>query len=164
MAIRTIQMTDWNEILRIQNDMYSDVAPETLSVLQSKWESAPNCCFVYEQNQQVSAYLISHLWRYEHPPKLHTALPEQCEGPILFLHDLAVSRRVSGQKIGSQLAQHCIQAAINQNCHEIRLVSVQDSFQFWEKMNFSHAPHTPVSADYGENAKMMYRKLEHSQG
>ncbi|MBY8128766.1 hypothetical protein KW493_10765 [Vibrio fluvialis] len=97
MAITNIDDAVWPGILAVQHEMYTEVAPEKLAVLQSKWRHSPQSCFVFRTGDKVDAYVIAHTWNRAQPPKLHKELPSDCAGETLFLHDLAVSNQVAGR-------------------------------------------------------------------
>ncbi|HAY93281.1 MAG TPA: N-acetyltransferase, partial [Shewanella sp.] len=48
MLLRAITPEDWDAILAIQDECYSQLDPEPLHVLQSKWQVSPQSCFVFE--------------------------------------------------------------------------------------------------------------------
>ncbi|CAM2914862.1 Uncharacterised protein [Vibrio fluvialis] len=47
MVITNIDDAMWPGILAVQHEMYTEVAPEKLAVLQSKWRQSPQSCFVF---------------------------------------------------------------------------------------------------------------------
>lgn len=159
MPIKAIDSSHWNEILKVQSEVYTDVVPEKEEVLRQKWEHSPASCFIYEQENSVYAYLLAHAWDQEAPPKLHTLLPSERQGDILFLHDLAVSHRASGLGIGSQMVDHLIQTATTLRYKKISLVAVQNSPPFWEKMGFTELQGIEACTSYGSGSKVMQRRL-----
>lgn len=161
MSITTVREAHWPAILRLQNEAYVEVEPESLPVLQSKWHQSPDLCFVYEdaQRQDIAAYLLAHAWHSPLPPKLYSALPPESEGDCLFIHDLAVSPQYAGQGVGQQMMGQLIQRAREEGFDHMRLVSVQHSSPFWAKLGFQPAPHVPVDASYGPGAILMAYSL-----
>ncbi|WNJ97851.1 GNAT family N-acetyltransferase [Vibrio ruber] len=147
----------WPGILKVQSEVYWQVEPETLEVLQSKWLRTPECCFVYQHEETVLGYLLAHAWIQETPPKLFKPLPEESDvsDSFLFIHDLAVSEQAAGKGIGSMLVSHLITIAERMKFDEIRLVSVQDSVIFWRHMGFREVQNQHISSTYGEDATMM---------
>ena len=158
MSVKPIAADMWPEILRLQREAHSSVEPESKAVLQSKWLRSPEVCFVYQDNEQISGYLLAHTWSEETPPSLFKLLPEKRKGFQLFLHDLVVCNSASGRGIGSKLLEHLVRSAILQGYETIRLVSVQDSSMFWEKLGFIRVDR-PVCGSYGEGAQLMQRVL-----
>src|SRR5690606_243767 len=106
MPIGPISEVTWSEIVAVQAEAYSEIEPESLEVLKSKWLRSPECCFVYKKSGRVVGYLLAHSWNSEMPPKLYRPLPTGTEGTILFLHDLAILRSAAGQGVGKELAEH----------------------------------------------------------
>lgn len=159
MSIKPIDEMSWSGIAKVQSAAYSQVAPEALDVLTSKWLRSPECCFVYEKAEKIVGYLIAHSWDREAPPKLFQTLPTGTEGEILFLHDLAVSKDASSKGIGRYMVTHLLRKAEELGFREIRLVSVQASFDFWQKQGFSPTKNQGVCAGYGEGAQMMSQAI-----
>lgn len=159
MPIKPIDDTSWSGIVKVQAEAYFQVEPESLDVLKSKWLRSPECCFVYEKAGKVVGYLLAHAWNSEVPPKLFQTLPEGTDGPIIFLHDLAISRDASGEGIGRKMVVHLLQIVKTLGFQQIRLVSVQDSLGFWQKHGFSRIEHQEVCTSYGEDAQLMSYRL-----
>ncbi|NLU97027.1 GNAT family N-acetyltransferase [Marinomonas sp. UCMA 3892] len=177
MPIQPITQTMWAEILKIQAEAYSAIEPESLEVLQSKWQQSPDCCFAYlgerswleekseleeqggQEKRNILGYLLAHAWHGETPPKLYQPLPEGSHGPILFLHDLALSKRAVGRGVGSQMVTHLLDTAVSSGFQKALLVSVQDSVSFWQKHGFVEMTDQQASESYGEDAKVMMRAL-----
>ncbi|WP_151703607.1 GNAT family N-acetyltransferase [Nitrincola alkalilacustris] len=157
MSIKEIEASDWKGILHVQAEVYSDVEPEQEAVLRHKWEHSPDSCFVYEKNNTISAYLLAHTWGGEAPPKLHALLPAKLQGQTLFLHDLAVSARLSGSGVGSAMVNHLVQIAAANGYEKIMLVAVQNSAPFWNKMGFSEMLGIQACPSYGIGSRVMQR-------
>ncbi|MDW0361475.1 GNAT family N-acetyltransferase [Halomonas venusta] len=159
MSIESIAETTWPEILKLQAEVYHLVEPESPEVLQDKWLRSPNSCFIYRDNKQLVGYALAHSWNSKKPPKLFNKLPKGTEGSILFLHDLAVSSNSFGKGIGSTMMAHLVNIAIVSGYREIRLVSVQNSMQFWQKQGFTPLEQE-VCKSYGDSAQLMKRVLD----
>lgn len=174
--LQPITQTMWGEILNIQAEAYSDIEPESLEVLQSKWQQSPDCCFAYlgerswleeksldekseQEEKSILGYLLAHAWHCETPPKLYQPLPEGSRGSTLFLHDLALSKRAAGRGMGSKMVKHLLDTAISSGFQKALLVSVQDSVAFWQKHGFVEVTDQQASESYGEDAKIMIRGL-----
>ncbi len=159
MAIKSIQADLWPEILWIQAEVYQDVEPETVEVLQSKWQQSPECCFVYLEDGQVLGYLLAHAWNSDEPPKLFSPLPPDSKGSILFLHDLAISVKAHGEGLGTTMIVQLCELARQHTFTQIRLVAVQDSLSFWQKQGLVALPKQPVCSSYGDGATLMWLQL-----
>lgn len=159
MSIESIAETTWPEILKLQAEVYHLVEPESLEVLQDKWLRSPNSCFIYRDDERIAGYALAHSWNSKTPPKLFNKLPKGTDGSILFLHDLAVSSNSFGKGIGSTMMAHLVNIAIVSGYREIRLVSVQNSMQFWKKQGFITLEQQ-VCKSYGDSAQLMKLELD----
>ncbi|QUX97050.1 GNAT family N-acetyltransferase [Marinomonas sp. CT5] len=168
--IQAINQNNWPEVLRIQAEVYSEIEPESLEVLQSKWQQSPSCCFVYHaetelaeqsrpEEQNVLGYLLAHAWHSETPPKLYQILPEESHGATLFLHDLAISKHAAGRGVGSNMVTHLLDSAASSGFEKALLVSVQDSVSFWQKHGFVELTNQQANESYGEDARVMMRSI-----
>ena len=150
-----IDEDSWPQILRIQAEVYTDIAPESLETLRSKWLNSPTYCMQGETEQGVCAYLLAHAWHSDSPPKLYQPAPAAPHGDVLFIHDLAVSTRAAGMGMGTQMVTHLLIAAKARGFRKALLVAVQNSVPFWQKLGFELDPHQVVDASYGEDARPM---------
>ena len=157
--IRPIVATDWSGILQVQAQAYTQVPTEQLTVLQSKWRSAPDSCLVAVNEQdKCLAYLLAHPWQGSLPPKLFTA-QQSYQGPDLYLHDLAVATSARGLGLGRQLVQALLALAQQQGVGQLSLVAVQDSVDFWAQFGFVPRHTQRVDTSYGEGALWMSHLL-----
>jgi len=159
MAIESIEESMWDEILRLQSEVYHQIEPESLETLKSKWISTPSCCFVYQSEGEVMAYLLAHAWDSQTPPKLFQPLPSTTHGKYLFLHDLSVAKQLSGLGVGTKMVNHLLDVAKAEGFGEIRLVAIQNSVPFWSRMGFQVVANQKACSSYGENATVMRRVL-----
>lgn len=155
MQIKPVSTPVWRRIAEIQQEVYVDLEPESLDVLQRKWEVSPEHCLVCEAEGRVAGYLLAHAWDRPQPPKLYEMLPEVAVGNELFLHDLAVAGSAKGQGVGVRLAQRLIDDARVRSYARIRLVSVQASEGFWQRLGFKTRTDSRVAPCYGEDARLM---------
>ena len=159
MSMNSINEATWPEILKVQSEAYVQVEPEALEVLKAKWLRSPDCCFVYCEGEHVLGYLLAHSWNSDVPPKLYQVLPSGSEGPILFLHDLALSKWAAGKGLGSLMVEHLLKVATALGFERVRLVSIQASDAFWRRFGFLEVADREVCASYGDGAKIMERAL-----
>ncbi len=159
MPINAISEDAWSEIMKIQSEAYSEVEPESLEVLKSKWLRSPESCFVYTKSGKVVGYLLAHSWNRDTPPKLFQTLPVGTEGRILFLHDLAISIAAVGDGLGTTMVTHLLKVAKMAGVQQIRLVSVQGAMEFWRMQGFSSVGNQKVPHSYGEGAELMKQVL-----
>ena len=155
MIIREITSADWPKILKIQSAVYTDVAPESLDVLQDKVNQSKGTCFVCEIGNDVVGYLLSHPWAGEQPPKLHKKLNliKHCE--FCFLHDLAIDPAYKGKGYGHELVKKFIESVSLNSYKSCRLVAIQGAEKFWIKHGFQSIKLMNPTDDYGESAVLM---------
>lgn len=160
MSIAPISAAAWPDILKIQDEVYTGVAPETLEVLKSKWQASPQTCFVFQlPNNHMTGYLLAHPWDALEPPKLFESHDPSSSGQGLYLHDLAVSKHSRGLGVGKQLASTLLKAAKALRFKRVLLVVVQGSQGFWSSLGFTEIADGKVCASYGDDASLMLINL-----
>ncbi|NRA22688.1 MAG: GNAT family N-acetyltransferase [Oceanospirillaceae bacterium] len=160
MSISLIIESSWDDIVKIQEEAYTDISKEEVSVLKSKWYSSPQTCAVYSDHEgRVLAYLLAHPWSSEMPPKLNEKV-SVIHSSTLFIHDLALAVEARGKNIGRELVENLIDNARAQGVVKILLVAVQNSTRFWAKFGFLTTPSKEICLSYGENAQLMQLELE----
>jgi len=160
MSISLIIESSWDDIVKIQEEAYTDIAPEDVKILKSKWHSSPQTCAIYSDHKgKVLAYLLAHPWASEIPPKLNEKIPV-IYSSTLFIHDLALALEGRGKNIGKELVQNLIDNAKAQSFVKILLVAVQNSTGFWAKFGFLNMPSEEICSSYGENSQLMVLELD----
>jgi ribosomal protein S18 acetylase RimI-like enzyme len=160
MSISPINENSWDDIVKIQEEAYIDIAPEDVKVLKNKWYSSPQTCAVFtDRTGKVLAYLLAHPWASETPPKLNEKI-FVTDSSTLFIHDLALALEGRGKNIGKELVQNLIDNAQAQSFVKILLVAVQNSVGFWAKFGFINMPSKEICSSYGKSAQLMVLELE----
>lgn len=160
MSISTITENSWDAIMKIQAEAYTDIVPEEVSILKSKWLASPETCAVYvDDEHKILGYLLAHPWESEVPPKLYEKT-QVINSSTLFLHDLALVNAAQGKKIAKQLIENLIVYAKGQHFSKILLVSVQNSNVFWGKFGFVYTPSKIICPSYGDDAQLMVLALK----
>ncbi|GIU12072.1 MULTISPECIES: GNAT family N-acetyltransferase [unclassified Shewanella] len=136
MKIRPIQASDWPHILEIQLECYPQIEPESLSVLQSKWQVSPDTCFVIESQTRVIGYCLAHPWIKDSPPSLEQVLAKTDTANTLYLHDIALSSLSQGKGAGRQVLSTLMELAHSKGYPTISLVAVQGANHYWAKQGF----------------------------
>ena len=159
MPISLVLENSWDGILKIQEEAYTELPPEDVSILKSKWLSSPKTCAVYSNHEdKILAYLLAHPWASETPPKLHEKSP-MTNSLNLYLHDLALAHEARGKGIAKKLVENLIDNAKVQDFVKIRLVAVQNSGEFWARIGFLEVHNAVICPSYGDNAKLMVLEL-----
>ena len=160
MSIVQISEKSWDGILKIQEEAYTELPPEDVSILKSKWLASPDTCFIYSNNEnKILAYLLSHPWGSDSPPKLNEKAPVNYDTSNLYLHDLALSNEARGRGIAKALVENLINNAKAQGFTKILLVAVQGSSSFWGKYGFMVIDNVAICPSYGSDAKLMVLEL-----
>jgi len=127
MSISLITENSWDDIVKIQEEAYTDIDPEDVNILKNKWHSSPKTCAVYSDHKgKILAYLLAHPWAGKTPPKLNEKI-SVTSSPTLFIHDLALALEGRGKNIGKELVKNLIDNAQAQSFVRIILVAVQNS-------------------------------------
>jgi ribosomal protein S18 acetylase RimI-like enzyme len=160
-SIVQISEKSWDGILKIQEEAYTDLPPEDVSILKSKWLASPDTCFIYSSNEnKILAYLLSHPWGSDSPPKLNEEATVDKDTSNLYLHDLALSNEARGQGIARALVENLINNAKTQGFTKIQLVAVQGSSSFWVKYGFMVIVNAAICPSYGSAARLMVLELD----
>lgn len=153
--IREIHKCDWTEILKIQHKVYQPELVETLESLQLKHALSPETCFVKISKNVISSYCIAYPCPPEYIPKLNSKSPLPKEDHNLFLHDLSVESSHAGQGIGTKMVEHLFSVCTSMKMSSVTLVSVQNSYHFWQRYNFSVNDNVAIDSCYGVDSKFM---------
>ena len=160
--IRCIEEADLDAVLRIQDQCYVEITPESLVSLRAKILASPGTCFVAETAAAgVFGYLIAVPVRYPELPALDARTFEPSMGAdTLYIHDLAVAQAGRGTGAARSLVNCGMNAARSQGLRAACLVAIQGSVRYWEQFGFEMvaAPSTGVArklASYGAAAQLM---------
>ena len=142
MIIRSITEQDWPQIMAIQAACYTEVTPEPLSAMRSKWLASADTCWVIENSLQVCGYALSHPWYKGQAAKLNIETPAQVNGDCLYLHDMAISPEAQGSGAGKMLMTQLINHSKTLNVLGIGLVAVQGANTYWQRFGFKQSSDT----------------------
>jgi N-acetylglutamate synthase-like GNAT family acetyltransferase len=160
-SIRPAKVNDAYGYLRIGTDAYAPEFHESSEAFLAKLRVFPSGCKMVDAAGENVAFLISHPWTYENPPKLNAeafALPSRPD--VFFVHSVTVMRAYQKCGIGSALAKAAIAIGQSYGFSHLTLISVQDSISFWQKVGFNQAESLPPSIrqalnGYGDSATYM---------
>ncbi|MGL5046757.1 MAG: GNAT family N-acetyltransferase [Shewanella sp.] len=159
MLLRAITPQDWDAILTIQDECYSQLDPEPLHVLQSKWQVSPESCFVFEVNELVVGYCLAHPWITNKPPELNQPITHLPKADTLCLHDIAISTKAQGLGAGAKALAHLTLLAARDNLNSLSLVAVQGADRYWLKMGFIPQVINKCLDSYTDDAMYMIYKI-----
>ena len=134
--IRIMRETDIVAVFDVQSQVYVPEMVEPANLITARLAASPQTCWVAEDSHGIGAYLMTY-------PSVHGKISVlgadfQVADPAnaLYLHDLAVAPRMSGQGVGQGLVQQALAFALAQQWHYACLVSVQDTSRFWQRLGF----------------------------
>ena len=162
LRLQSVHMAD---VLRIQDQCYTAIAPESAESLGAKISAAPDTCFVAQAGDHVVGYLIAAPIRFPQLPLLNakgfTVAPD---ADTLYLHDLAVGTTGRGTGAGQRLVEHATLAGRVRGLRRACLVAIQDSAPYWERFGFipvtpQGLPGTSGLGSYGAGARLMAAAL-----
>jgi N-acetylglutamate synthase-like GNAT family acetyltransferase len=160
-SIRAATVNDSHAHARIEIDAYPSIFHESSEAFLAKLRVFPSGCKIVDVAGESVAYLISHPWTYEDPPKLNLeafTLPSSPD--VFFIHSVTVMRPYQQCGIGSALAKAAVAIGQGHGFSRLTLISVQDSIPFWEKLGFKQPKSLPQSVcqalhGYGDEATYM---------
>ena len=115
---------------------------ESIEIYKNKFEFYPEGCFVYEKDNKVKGYLISHIWNSKIIPELNNVLPFIEEYDCYFIHDIVLEPELRRQGIGSEIIKKIMEKDI-----PISLVAQVPTQYYWKKyFNFEKSD---IKCHYG---------------
>lgn len=139
-SIKPMQSHHLPGVMAVQIVAYHEIEPESLAVMERKWELSPQSCFVALADNEVKGYVLAHPWRAESIPVLYSVLDVlPADADSLYLHDLALLPEWRGRHVAVELFKNMRNAAIDRGYRGSHLVSIQSSMRFWEKMGYRKA-------------------------
>ncbi len=146
--LRAMQARDIPAVMSIQEESYAAEVLEDEAVVRARLAACPQLAWVAEDDKGVCAYLFAYHSRIGKVTPLDGDFQPHAEADCLYLHDLAVSRRAAGRRIGPALVQHNLEQARCQQLRYSALVSVQESEAFWARLGYTaHTELEPPQVD-----------------
>ena len=160
-SIRPATVSDACGYVRIGTDAYPPEFHESSEAFLAKLRVFPSGCKIVDIAGESVAFLISHPWTYENPPKLNSeafTLPS-CPD-VFFIHSVTVMRANQKHGIGSALAKAAIALGQSHGFSRLTLISVQNSTSFWQRLGFKQVESLPQSVwhalvGYGDSSTYM---------
>lgn len=134
--IRPMCVDDIDAVFGVQAEAYADGFIESRTVIGERLAAAPQTAWVAEADGQVGAYLVAYPSVRGRLSALGAGFQPSAEADSLYIHDLAVQRRLAGQGVGPALVRHAWAQALRLGLVYSSLVSVQSSMAFWEGLGY----------------------------
>ncbi|WP_199917036.1 GNAT family N-acetyltransferase [Parazoarcus communis] len=160
---RNMSSGDLAAVMAVQAEAYGDGFIEGIDVIAARLEAAPKTAWVAEDGSGVCAYLVGYPSVAGRMTALGGPFRVAREPDCLYLHDLAVSPRSAGLRIGPSLVRNALAFAEGAQLKSSALVSVQASKAFWLRQGYCVA--MPVAEEsaklesYPGDAVYMARRL-----
>lgn len=161
---RPAQLDDLHAIHVIQEESYSVSMQEHMEVLRRRLRAAPQTCWIAVDGIGPCGYLFAY------PSTLGAITPLEGDFSIprnpdtLYLHDLAIFRRVAGQGVGNALFSLAMETAHAMGLRYSGLVSVQGSRNYWMRRGYeaygeASSEQRALLKDYPAEAVYMVKRL-----
>ena len=134
--LRLMREADLAAVHAVQELAYAETMVESMDVLRSRLHTSPMTAWVAENKDGIGAYLVAYPSQRGKISELGSDFELPPAADALYIHDLAVAPRMTGQGIAAALVQHAITDAVSRQLQYVCLVSVQDSLSFWNKLAF----------------------------
>lgn len=164
-AYRLAKAQDLPALHAIQAESYPPAMQENEVVILQRLQQAPASCWIAEDEAGACAYLFAYPSRLGAVTPLEGGFAVAADANTLYLHDLAVSRRMTGRGVGRLLFNLAMEFALARRMPYSALVSVQDSCRYWMKLGYELSAPAPEHRDclqgYPEEARYMVKSLNH---
>lgn len=150
----------------LQAESYPPAMQESEAVILQRLQQAPATCWIAEDETGAGAYLLAYPSRLGAVTPLEGGFAVASDANTLYLHDLAVSRRMAGRGVGRLLFNLAMEFALARRLPYSALVSVQDSRRYWMKLGYALSAPAPEYRDclqgYPQEARYMVKNLSQS--
>ena len=159
--VRRLRAVDVPRILQIQEAAYAPQLLEEGDVFEAKLSDAPDYCLGVENpGGELLAYVIAFPMNKTASIGLHedTTTQVNVNGPILYIHDMAVHPSAHGTGIGRALLCDLESTGRGNGQETIELVAIESAVGYWAGHGFEETD-DPVYEGYGPGACKMRRSL-----
>lgn len=137
--------------------------PESGAVPAERLRLFPAGCHVLDAGGETLAYVVSHPWRSNDPPKLDSLLGAiPAEAGTYYIHDLALLPDARGKGHADAIISRLTTIAAGLRLATLSLVAVNRSAGFWSRHGFAPATSPSLRAalsSYDDDAVFMERRL-----
>lgn len=163
LIIAPLAQADLPAAVRLQRDVYPAFLIEDEAAFQSRLELPDACCLAARLDGRLAGYLLAHGWAAEAPPPVGARLAPAGPAQVLFIHDLAVSPRARGRKVGEALIARALGRAAEAGLGRAELIAVEGAADYWRRLGFMETQTSPQLAAkvaaYGPRARWMTRQI-----
>lgn len=160
---RPLQASDLSAIHAIQGESYPPSMQEGMDVICRRIEAARETCWIALDDLGPCGYLFAYPSSLGAVTPLDGDFSISSDADTLYLHDLAVLRRVAGRGVGNALFALAMESACARGLDYSGLVSVQGSRHYWMRQGYEVSEPTPdcvaLLRDYPADAVYMTRRL-----
>jgi len=148
--IRPATLSDLAHITEIQNHVYTPDLVESSDIFAGI--IAHNMSIVAEDTKinKIIGFLLAHPTEldYVHLLNHHPSVKISHPGDKIFLHDMSILPSYHKKKIGSSMFDYFKNAHQNST---MQLVSVNNTYKFWQKMGFNVKNSVPLTEEHFQN-------------
>lgn len=159
--VRRLCAADVPRVLEIQEAAYAPHLLEDGHVFAAKLSDAPDYCLGAEHpGGELLAYVIAFPMSKTASVGLHESPSglSDMNGPILYIHDMAVHPRAHGMGMGRVLLAALESVGQGNGQETIELVAIESAVGYWAAHGFEETDDA-VYEGYGQNARKMRRPL-----
>lgn len=137
--------------------------PESDTVFEERLRLYAAGCFVLNDGERISGYVISHPWLYRKPPPLNSllqAIPHAAD--TYYIHDIALLDEARRSGSASGVVRILVKHARDRSFLNLSLIAVSGSSRFWQRHGFSVVSDADIDAkllSYGRDARFMMLSL-----
>lgn len=163
LIIEPLAQADLAEAVQLQRDVYPAFLIEDEAAFLSRSALPDACCLAARLDGRLAGYLLAHGWPAEAPPPVGARLAPAGPAEVLFIHDLAVSPRARGRKVGQALIARALGWAAEAGLRRAELIAVEGAADYWARLGFTETQTSPELAAkvaaYGSRARWMTREI-----
>jgi hypothetical protein len=130
---RPMEERDLRKVHSISLAQWGTLYYESIDIFKNRFEFYPEGCFVYEKENRVQGYIISHPWMSDNVPELNKELPivdldrfrsHQC----YYIHDIVLMPEYRGALIAAEIIEPLIKDKLL-----VCLVAPAPTQHYWRK-------------------------------
>lgn len=162
MMWRSMTAADLPAIKQVADVVHRDF-PESDAVFEERLRLYAAGCFVLNDGERISGYVISHPWLYRKPPALNSllqAIPHAAD--TYYVHDIALLDKARRSGSASGIVRILVKHARDRSFSNLSLIAVNGSSPFWLRHGFSVVSDPGIDLklkSYGDGAKFMTLRL-----